>query len=89
MGLAFTTTSAAILEAAPPGQEGAVSSSLQLAQVLGAALSTGAGGAIVVAPFAGDPPRTGIAVVDLLMITTTMLGIRTAWQMNERAAHPL
>lgn len=88
MGLAFTTTSAAILEAAPPGQEGAVSSSLQLAQVLGAALSTGAGGAIVVAPFAGDPPRTGIAVVDLLMIATTVLGIRTAWQMNECAAHP-
>jgi MFS family permease len=75
MGLAFTTLSAAILEAAPAGQEGAASASLSLAQVLGAALGTGAGGAIVVAPFAGEPPSAGIAVVDLLMLVVLGLAL--------------
>ena len=68
MGLAFTTVSAAILEAASPGQEGVVSAAMQLAQVLGAAVATGIGGAIVAAPFAGDPPAHGIALVDALML---------------------
>ncbi len=84
MGLAFTTASAAILEAAPPGQEGAASASLQLAQVLGAALATGIGGAIVAAPFAGDPPAFGIAVVDVLMLTGLALAIVTARLVDHR-----
>jgi MFS family permease len=78
MGLSFTTTSAAILEAAPPGREGATSASLQLAQVLGAALATGAGGAVVAARFAGDPPRLGIALVDVMMLATTALALVAA-----------
>jgi len=78
MGLAFTTSSAAILEAAPKGEEGTTSAALQLAQVLGAAVATGVGGAIVVAPFAGDPPRFGIAVVDVLMLATIGLGLFAA-----------
>jgi hypothetical protein len=69
------TTSAAILEAAPAGREGATSASLQLAQVLGAALATGAGGALVAAPFAGDPPVLGIAIVDGLMLAITALAL--------------
>jgi len=78
MGLAFTTSSAAILEAAPKGEEGSTSAALQLAQVLGAAVATGVGGAIVAAPFAGDPPRFGIAVVDVLMLATIALGLFAA-----------
>jgi MFS family permease len=78
MGLAFTTCSAAILEAAPPGQEGFVSASLQLAQVLGAALATGIGGAIVAAPFAGVPPARGIGVVDAAMLAVLLLAIAAA-----------
>ena len=78
MGLAFTTVSAAILETAPLGQEGTASASLQLAQVLGAALATGIGGAIIVAPFAGDPPRLGIATIDLLMLATIGIAIAAA-----------
>jgi MFS family permease len=78
MGLAFTTCSAAILEAAPPGQEGFVSASLQLAQVLGAAIATGIGGAIVAAPFAGVPPAGGIGVVDAVMLVVLALAMATA-----------
>lgn len=78
MGLAFATTAAAILETAAPGHAGVASSSLQLAQVLGAALATGAGGAIVAAPFAGDPPILGIGAVDLLMVAAVALAMLAA-----------
>jgi MFS family permease len=47
MGLLFNTTSVAALAEAPAGDEGEVSSALQLADALGVALSTGLGGAAV------------------------------------------
>ncbi len=77
-GLAFTTTSAAILESAAPGEEGSASASLQLSQVLGTAVATGVGGALVAAPFAGDPPVYGIGVVDVMTLAATLLAIFTA-----------
>jgi MFS family permease len=86
MGLAFTTTSAAILEAAEPGREGDASAALQLTQVLGAALATGLGGAIIAAPFAGDPPAFGIALVDLLMLTALGLTLLAARGVPDAAA---
>jgi MFS family permease len=89
MGLAFTTTSAAILAAAPPGQEGAASASLQLAQVLGAALATGVGGAIVAAPFAGAPPARGIGVVDALMLVGLGAAIWAARGVGSSSASPV
>jgi MFS family permease len=73
MGLAYTCLSAAILQSAEPGRAGIASASLQLAQVLGAAVATGAGGAIVAAPFAGDPPVVGIAVVDGVMLAALLV----------------
>jgi MFS family permease len=76
MGIAFTTTSAAILETAEPGEAGLASASLQLAQVIGAGLSTGLAGSVVAAKFAGDPPVRGIAIVDAVMIVAVMLA---AW----------
>ena len=79
MGLAFTTCSAAILESAPAGQEGAASASLQLAQVLGAAVATGIGGAIVAAPFAGCRRRArDRRVADGVMLVVLVLAIATA-----------
>lgn len=77
-GLAFTTTSAAILEVAAPGEAGIASASLQLAQVIGAALSTGIGGVVVASSFAGDPPVRGIAIVDLAMLAAVALAMLTA-----------
>ena len=78
MGLAFTTTSAAILQTADPARAGVASAALQLAQVLGAAIATGVGGALVAAPFAGDPPRFGIALVDVVMLVALGLAILAA-----------
>jgi len=88
MGLAFTTCSAAILESAPAGQEGAASASLQLAQVLGAAIATGIGGAMVAAPFAGVPPARGIAMVDALMLGTIVVAMASARGVSEATTRP-
>lgn len=78
MGLAFTTTTAAILESATAGQEGDAAASLQLAQVLGTALATGVGGAILAAPLAAAAPGIGIAAIDALMLGAVTLAIWTA-----------
>lgn len=78
MGLAFTTTSAAVLDGVDSSGSAESSAALQLAQALGASLATGIGGAIVAAPFAGDPPRIGIAIADALMLTFVIASALTA-----------
>ena len=47
MGLGVAPLSVTVLGAAPPGEEGAASAALQLSDVLGTAIGTGVGGAIV------------------------------------------
>jgi MFS family permease len=54
MGLAYAPISLMMLRQAPPGQEGRVSASLNLADVLGTALGIGVGGAAVAASADGD-----------------------------------
>jgi MFS family permease len=80
MGLAYSTATLVVLEAAPAGNEGASASAAQLANVLGTALGTGVGGAIVM--WAAVPPaqstRTGIALVDASAIAAAMLALLTA-----------
>jgi MFS family permease len=61
MGLAYAPISLMMLQKAPPGQEGQVSASLNLADVLGTAIGIGVGGAAVAAA-AGRDLRLGIAV---------------------------
>jgi len=60
MGLAYAPTSLMMLQKAPPGQEGRLSASLNLADVLGTAMGIGVGGAAVAAA-AGSDLRLGIA----------------------------
>jgi MFS family permease len=59
MGLAYAPISLMMLQKAPPGQEGRVSASLNLADVLGTAIGVGVGGAAVAAT-AGRDLRLGI-----------------------------
>jgi len=61
MGLAYAPISLMMLQKAPPGQEGRVSASLNLADVLGTAIGIGVGGAAVAAT-AGRDLRLGIAI---------------------------
>jgi MFS family permease len=54
MGLAYAPISLMMLRKAPPSQEGRISASLNLADVLGTALGIGVGGAAVAASAGGD-----------------------------------
>ena len=69
MGFAFNTSSVAALREAPEGEEGATSSSLQLADALGVSLSAGLGGAVVAA---GD--RGGWSASPTLAIVFAITG---------------
>jgi MFS family permease len=61
MGLAYAPISLMMLRKAPPGQEGRVSASLNLADVLGTAIGIGVGGAAVAATADSDL-RLGVTV---------------------------
>ena len=79
MGLAYSTISLIVLETAPPGQEGSATASMELASVLGSALGTGLGGAIIgVATARGSTIGTGITVVDIIVIAITGIAILAA-----------
>jgi len=62
MGLAYSPLSVTALAQAPTGQEGATTASLQLTDVLGQSLGTGAAGAAVAAGAHGLGVRTGAAL---------------------------
>lgn len=79
MGLAYSTLSLSVLESAPEGQEGAATSSLQLANMLGPALGTGVGGAIIGSAASGSAPSAAsIAMQFALMAALPLLGVWAA-----------
>ena len=60
-------------------QEGSATASMELASVLGSALGTGLGGAIIgVATARGSTLGTGITVVDIIVIAITGIAILAA-----------
>jgi MFS family permease len=83
MGLAFSTNSLVVLEAAQPGQEGSASAALQLANVLGVAIGAGIGGAII-----GNTGTTvalsSIIIQDVLMIGVLVLTALAASRLPNR-----
>jgi MFS family permease len=76
VGLAYSTTALVVLECAPPGGEGRASSAMQLANVLGTALGTGVGGAVLarVAASGGSTTRA-IALTDALALLAAIAAI--------------
>lgn len=77
IGLAYAPLSVTALDAAPVGEEGRVTSGLQLCDVLGQALGTGVAGAIVAA---GPDHRAGVALAFVAAIgvgvTALAVGVR-------------
>lgn len=79
MGFVFNTASVAALRVAAPGEEGATSSSLQLADALGVALSTGVGGAVVsLGDRQGWPARSALLGVFVLTSAAIPLCVLSA-----------
>jgi MFS family permease len=79
MGLAYASISVTVLGAAEPGQEGAASASLQLTDVLGVVLGTGAGGAcIAVGAARGWTPAASLQLAFAVMLAMAVFGIGAA-----------
>jgi MFS family permease len=76
MGLAYASISLAVLHTAPRGREGAATSGMQLADVLGTALGTGSCGAIVaIGVAAGWSQRTSLFLAFGLAVAATLGGL--------------
>jgi len=76
IGLAYSSLSLTVLREAAPGLEGAATSALQLLDVLGIALGTGAAGALVdFANVSGRSPGTGIGWAWALMGLVAVTGL--------------
>lgn len=89
IGLAYTTIALVVLEATPPGREGTSAAALQLGNVLGTAVGTGAGGAVVATLAAGGGAMRGaIAVVGALALALNALALLAATRLPGRPAQP-
>lgn len=77
MGVAYSTLSLVVLEHAQPGQEGRATAGLQLMNVLGSALGTGIGGAVIAHSTIGAP-GAGVLRQDILMLVGIVLALLAA-----------
>lgn len=76
MGLAYSTLSLVTLREAPAGEEGSASASLQLSDVLGTALGTGVGGALIAAGLVlGVEAWWGLAAAFAVGAAVDVLGV--------------
>jgi MFS family permease len=86
MGLAYSATNLVVLESAAAGEEGTATAAAQLANVLGVALGTGIGGAVVaVTTMQGQPLESGIGIADFSAVTVALLALVAAARLPDRA----
>lgn len=76
MGLAYPTLSLIVLARAPAGQEGAVSSSLRVSELLSVAVGTGLGGTVIALGERMEwAERTGIMIAFAMALAVTLVGV--------------
>jgi MFS family permease len=82
VGLAYSPLSVTVLASAQPGTEGVAAASLQLSDVLGVALGTGAtGAAVAIADSLGREPRAALLVAFPVLVGVALLGNLAARRM--------
>jgi MFS family permease len=87
IGLAYSSLSVTALGWAPAGQEGRVSSGLQLTDVLGTALGTGvAGAAVAVAEHNHGSSRVGLAVAFGLAAASSVVALAVSHRLPRRTS---
>jgi MFS family permease len=87
IGMAYGPITMTVLNQAAPGREGGASSSLQLTDVLGVALGTGLGGALVALGHAdGWDPRRGLLLAFGMTATMAAIGLGVARRLPSRLA---
>jgi len=85
MGLAYAPLSLTVLAFAARGEEGSAAASLQLSDVLGVALGTGAtGAAVAVADALDRDPRAALLVAFPVMAVVAVLGVLAARRIPAR-----
>jgi len=85
IGLAFSTLTLIVLERATKGQAGAAATALQLANVLGVALGTGVGGAMLgILTAAGQSRAFAIASIDAIMVGVAALALAATRRLPAR-----
>ncbi len=76
VGLAYTPISVTALALARPGEEGRVSSSVQLSDVLGTAFGTGvAGAAVAIGHQHGSDPRLGLGLAFAIAVAVALVAL--------------
>jgi MFS family permease len=89
VGLMYSPITLTVLASAPRGQEGAASASLELSGVLGVALGTGIGGALVALAASLDwSERAGILSVDLATVTIALAALLASVRLPRGVPEP-
>ena len=84
IGIAYPVTTLAVFDAAPPGREGEVTATMQIANALAIALGTGLGGDLVARVVAaGQPAALGIGGVNCLALGVMVLALLAAPRVPE------
>ena len=85
VGLVFSPLTLTVLGSAEPGEEGTAAASLELSGVLGVALGTGIGGALVALASSLDwSERRGILLVDLITSVVALGALVGTWRLPRR-----
>ncbi len=86
MGLSYSTLSLVVLREAPLVEQGAATAGLQLSDVLGTALGTGVGGALIAfGARAGEPAWVGLAATFGIAIVVAILGLGLTSRLGRHA----
>lgn len=86
IGISYPVTTLIVFEKTAKGGEGGAASALQLVNVLGVALGTGAGGAILALATAGDGSQVAaIATIDAVMIAVALIGMGATCRASPQA----
>ncbi len=89
IGMAYSSISLTVLRHAPAGSEGATSSSMQLADILGNALGTGIGAVAVAAAVASlGSAVVGVAITDTMACAVAIVGVFVASRLRASNAAP-
>ena len=87
MGLAYSTPSLIVLREAPPDDQGGLTAALQLADVLGTALGTGVGGALIaLGSPAGSTGVGGLVATFALACGVATVGLALTRRLGARVA---
>ena len=87
MGIGYSMLALVTLETAPPGEEGAASAAMQIAEAIGVAAGTGVAGAVISAMAVGPGLGPGLGAADLLLALVAAAGIFVARRIPDADPH--